>query len=103
MGGGVGESPVELRRPDLDSVEERTAFEVERERNDRDAARARQLRGEVARRVGDDRRLRHCGLSSACWSLSRRWPRRLKMRSSSGLTANRMKTTTRVTKTESVK
>src|SRR5215472_15623919 len=50
----VGQASVELRRSNLHAVKQRTPFEVERQRDDGDPARACDLRGQVGRRVGDD-------------------------------------------------
>src|SRR2546428_13462002 len=84
MRGRVGEAAVELRRPYLDTVEQRSSFEVERKRHDGDAACLDELRRQVGGRVGDDRDLAggHGTISSGSGSGSRRSLRVLKKRSS---------------------
>src|SRR5690348_6091774 len=67
----VGQLAIELGRSDVDAVEERAAFEVERERNDADGTGARQLRWKIRGRVGDDGNA-HGGVGSGLGSVARR-------------------------------
>src|SRR2546423_7398756 len=101
MRGGIRQLAVELRRPDVDTVEQRSALEMQRERDDGDGACPRQLRGEVGGRIGDDGdpAAGHCESSSGCASVSRRCPLRRNRRSSNGFTAKRTMTTITVTYT----
>src|SRR5207245_1886236 len=100
MRGRVGEPAVELRRPYLDTVEQRSSFEVERKRHDGDAARLDELRRQVGGRVRDDRDLAggHGTISSGSGSVSRRCLRFLKKRSSIGFSATSTTTTITVMK-----
>src|ERR1700756_4582023 len=54
MRGCVGQLAIELRRPDVDAVEQGAAFEVQRQRDDGDRPALRQLRRQVRRRVRHD-------------------------------------------------
>src|SRR5690349_8964484 len=90
MRGRLGQLAIELRRPDLHAIEQGAALEMQRERDDADAASFDQLRGQVCGRVGDDRntaRAQDSAGSCGAGSVRRRFRRLRKTRSSSGLSA----------------
>src|SRR5229473_7214554 len=106
MGGHRMQPAVELVRMDVDSLKQRLAVEVERERHHGDRAQGSELRWKVRSRVGDDgdRLLAHSSTGFiSIGSSRRRFFRLRKKRSSIGLRPTSITSTIKVVNTASRK
>ena len=95
MGGRVRQLAVELRRCDVDTVEERAPIEVQGQRHDGDPLGLDELRRKIGGGVGDDRdpARGHSETSVGCGSVIRLFLRLRMKRSSTGLMETRVRMT----------